>query len=517
MISKLFDYFLDAYAKSDYVLQQKSRVVFSICIVVLIVFPVLAVINAVRGTSLDVQMPLIIGFILMAAVLALLRRGHFSVSAHLMMVVVLLASWGTLWFDDDPSAIVVIDTIVFIPALMVLTPFIIVRRRAVILLYTAANVAVFIAFALYARDRFKLSDDVLLDYMADSMIAMIVVGLLVYFIHRINTNAVDKAEHECGINEKQFHVIRDLHGSIVDTSERLSVYTRDLTAEAESFSLESQNQASSIEEITATSEEVSVGIDLAAESVGKQYGSMNFLTGDIGELSGTINSISERINHTLGLTGDVSNLASRGGTLLTAMSQSLSTVNESSGMMTGIVGMIGDISDRTNLLSLNAAIEAARAGEAGRGFAVVADEISKLADQTAASIKEIDGLIKANVEEIGRGMKNVQETVSTIMTIIEGVNAIGGEINDITRQMENQKELNRRVIERADSVMVMSDEMKNAIDDQKNSMNEIVKSISNLNEITQVYAEGARKLTADSHGLEELVGELLVRARSEKE
>jgi methyl-accepting chemotaxis protein len=192
------------------------------------------------------------------------------------------------------------------------------------------------------------------------------------------------------------------------------------------------------------------------------------------------------------------------------MNESMGKVMKSSSDMIGIIGIINDISDRINLLSLNASIEAARAGEAGRGFAVVAEEISKLADQTATSTKNIDDLIRANSSEISMEMRNLDETTVILKKIIEGVDRMKNEVRSISSVAGEQLETAEKVRLHSADIYARANEILETAGSQKENLDTITSSISNINDYTNNITAGAEEIAAsagDISGMAETLNE----------
>lgn len=122
--------------------------------------------------------------------------------------------------------------------------------------------------------------------------------------------------------------------------------------------------------------------------------------------------------------------------------------------MQKIIGIIQQISSRTNLLALNATIEAARAGEAGKGFAVVAEEIRMLSEQTKDSTENIESIItKLNdnatdtITSMDTVMNEMEKQVNMIHAIETNFSEIRLDLSDLKHKSEDMNEKTRLLTE----------------------------------------------------------------------
>lgn len=136
------------------------------------------------------------------------------------------------------------------------------------------------------------------------------------------------------------------------------------------------------------------------------------------------------------------------------LSQSVQNMNTDVQDITKIISVINEISRQTNLLALNASIEAASAGEAGKGFSVVAAEIRKLAEQSAASTKEIESIIDnikqqstAMVDKTNSSLEGGQKQAKLILDAIESTMEVFKRNQDMAERVAGVAEASTKIEE----------------------------------------------------------------------
>lgn len=312
--------------------------------------------------------------------------------------------------------------------------------------------------------------------------------------------------------EKFISAMRSMIASIHSVSEQLSSQANTSDVLSGQMYDASRLQSQSMKELNSTVEQLSLSVTEIAENA-TTLAMVVADTRDDGE----------QVNIKMNKTVDVSQ---KGKTDIQHISEAMEEINESvhklkvaidkvgkaSGEITNITGVIGEIADQTNLLSLNASIEAARAGEAGKGFAVVATEIGQLAKTSADSvhnieelINEIGTLVTDTIKQTDESVGNINRSSELVGNALETFDVIFENINEVNGLVQSMIEKVQKVDDVASNVAAISEEQAASSQEILATSENMVQQAENITKDSQGVSDGAKELLKSAEVLYEHV------------
>ncbi|MDR0239198.1 MAG: methyl-accepting chemotaxis protein [Deltaproteobacteria bacterium] len=267
--------------------------------------------------------------------------------------------------------------------------------------------------------------------------------------------------------------------------------------------------------VAAASEELAAQVDHVARGAEMQRERMESTATAMNEMNSTVLEVARNAGHASEQSEETRKKADNGSELVNKVVYSINGVNtvalglqnnmtelgKQAESIGGVMNVISDIADQTNLLALNAAIEAARAGEAGRGFAVVADEVRKLAEKTMQATQEVGSNIQAiqhsartNIGEVTNAVKNIGEAT-------ELANASGQALHEIVELASSNSSVVASIAAAAEEQSATSEEISRAIDEINKVVSETADGMVQSSAAVQDLSRQAQELQRVMEGL----------------
>ena len=330
---------------------------------------------------------------------------------------------------------------------------------------------------------------------------LLLLPILIYFVvHRVVTQPLAELQRFCTEVEQQrdltrhlavrsgdevgqtieavqrlMQTLRSAFSDILNRVESLDAAARQLSSAAQDTAANSGKASDAASDMAASVEELSVGISQISDSAGEAT-KLSQAAGEDSQGGGAT---------ILRATAEMNAIA---GTMQTT-SVAIGALGEESKHISGIVSVIKDVAEQTNLLALNAAIEAARAGEQGRGFAVVADEVRKLAERTRKATDEIarvTGSIEGRAQQavsamteamgqIEQGSALATEAGAAINGIRSGAERVVGVVRQITESLAESSAASQNMANQTEKVAQVAEESNHAAQQSRQSAEDVVR------------------------------------------
>jgi methyl-accepting chemotaxis protein len=257
--------------------------------------------------------------------------------------------------------------------------------------------------------------------------------------------------------------LNKLVSSIISSAEQVESGSNLIANSSTTLSQGAAEQASTVQQLTASLEEIASQTTLNAQSAEQANQLATYAKKD----------------------------AENGNSQMSELLKAMDMINASSGSINKIIKVIDDIAFQTNILALNAAVEAARAGQHGKGFAVVAEEVRTLAAKSANAAKETTEMIEDSIRNVENGIKIANQTADALAKIVS--------------EISNATDL-------VGSIAIASKEQASGIEQLNQGILQVSQVVQHNAATSEESAAASEELASQAQQLKEIVGLFKVKA-----
>lgn len=327
------------------------------------------------------------------------------------------------------------------------------------------------------------------------------------------------------------------HAEIVKTTDQLSGFSSEnlsslieLKATSEEIARNTQRLFRATEESYAVVAKMTAGAREIVKSSSEALSAVEDTSASVEEIGASVRGVGENVKESSGIAEKLREVTSNEGmmsvvdaiegmegisTQVNSSSEIIERLSSRSADIEKVLSVIKDVTEQTNLLSLNAAILAAQAGEYGRSFSVVADEMSSLSDRTATSTREIGGIVKTIQGDIRDAVMSIDSVRGKVDEGNSLVLKLGEVLREILHESERSSDMTK-AIERAteeqsaglvlitkavEEIRKMMNSIAKATAEQENALSYLLEGLGEVKEVADLSKRGTEEQEIGTKGI----------------